>query len=197
MNRKEQEPAWYENQYMKALAGEGSYCKAPEETQYIKIWEKAISLLSQQERIFDLGCGVGQFAELSRKRGKNYVRGIDFSSNAIRYCKIRNLDIRNRFFIGDLKNPQVFNFKDYDTAILLEVLEHIENDLDVIKNIESKKRIVFSLPNYDYKSHVRYFNSDSEIRERYGELLIIKSVNEFSVNPQASKIIWLIDSERN
>ena len=51
--------------------------------------------------------------------------------------------------------------------ICLEVLEHVENDINVIKKMCPKSEFIFSVPNYDSLGHVRLFNNENEIRERY------------------------------
>ena len=42
---------------------------------------------------------------------------------------------------------------------------------EVVKKISSGKKVIFSLPNYDYESHVRFFTSYQEIEDRYKEYL--------------------------
>ena len=51
--------------------------------------------------------------------------------------------------------------------ILLEVLEHISNDLFILGNLLSGTKVVFSVPTFGDPSHVRKFLTEKEIVERY------------------------------
>ncbi len=64
----------------------------------------------------------------------------------------------------------------YDTIVCLEVLEHIERDLDVIANWKSGCECICSVPNFDYPTHVRWFRHEAEIVSRYGHLISIREI---------------------
>lgn len=165
----EQDHKWYNEAYKASV----EYRKEPEDSMYIEVWNKALSLI-KNERILDFGCGPGQFAKLLLKNGKRFVKGYDFSNEAIILAQRANPQHKRSFIVKDLlkieKTPA------YDVVICFEVLEHITKDIEVIKKIGSGKRFIFSVPNYDYKSHVRKFETTDEILLRYNPFLDIKKI---------------------
>ena len=53
--------------------------------------------------------------------------------------------------------------------VALEVLEHIEDDVKVLKRFAvSGRRVFVSVPTYDCDSHVRCFHRDDDLGKRYG-----------------------------
>ena len=175
--------------YNQAYAVSEEYKKEPEESMYINVWNKALSLINN-ERVVDLGCGSGQFAKLLLNKGKRFIYGVDYSSEAIQIAKKLNPDYSAKFVVKDLLKD--FKLPAHDLIICFEVLEHITEDLSVVRKIQSGKRFIFSVPNYDYKSHVRKFEYGTEILDRYSELLDIKKI--YPINMSDKNIIWLCDS---
>jgi len=181
----EQPIRWYDEAYKVSL----EYKKEPEDSRYYPVWNKALSLIND-ERVVDFGCGSGQFGKLLLKNGKNFVGGIDFSVEAISIA--RRLNPNGKFILCDLLGD--VQIPEYDLITCFEVLEHIVQDLGVVKKIDSGKRFIFSVPNYDYRSHVRKFNSEADIVERYGGLVDIQNVHHFTMHDK--NIIYLVDSVR-
>lgn len=183
----EQQVKWYDEAYKVSQ----EYKKEPENSRYYPIWNMVLSWING-ERVIDLGCGSGQFAKLLLKNGKFFICGIDFSGEAISMAQRSNPEHKEKFVVGDLLNG--FQIPPYDLVTCFEVLEHITNDLDVIKKIDSGKRLIFSVPNYNYKSHVRKFDSKTDIIKRYSSLVNIKHICHFMMNDR--NIIYLVDSVR-
>lgn len=174
----EQNKEYYNEVYSESPDYNCSY----KESKYFFMWQDVIKNLNKKERIADLGCGVGQFAEMLIDNGFNYSFGVDFSETAIDMCK--RLDAS--FYVGDLLDE--FNFKEYDTAIIFEVLEHIEKDLGIIERIPSGKRVIFSVPNFDDPAHVRTFQNGREIYERYSHLIEIEKIETIQVRKRGNII---------
>ena len=181
----EQKANWYDEVYKTKT----EYFKEPEESIYINVWQKAISLINY-ERILDFGCGPGQFAKLALKLKKRYILGMDFSKEAISIAKKLNNENQGKFAVSDLLKRN--KFPAHDLIVCFEVLEHITNDFDIIKKIEKGKRFIFSVPNYDSASHVRKFNSEAEVFSRYSELLEIRYI--YPIEMKGTAIIYLVDS---
>ena len=181
----EQSVKWYDEAYKVSP----EYRKEPEDSRYYPIWDKALSLI-KDEWVIDIGCGSGQFAKLLLNNGKCFLFGIDFSGEAILIAQKLNPEYKQKFIVGDLLDG--FRRSPYDLVTCFEVLEHIVKDLDVIKKIESGKRFIFSIPNYDYHSHVRKFNSEDEIFKRYSDLIDIKGIYPLTMHDR--NIIYLVDS---
>lgn len=127
--------------------------------------------------ILDIGCGMGPLLSLCRDRGL-ICYGFDFSPVAIEICRKHN-KLEN-VWVGNALDKE--NYVDeYDAYLATEVLEHITWDLDVIKNLKPGIPFIFSLPNWanPESSHVRCFRSSAAIRQRYGQIVNIKSIKRF------------------
>jgi hypothetical protein len=78
---------------------------------------------------------------------------------------------------------------DYNIAIATEVLEHIDNDLEVVGNIKKGVNFLFSLPTFKCNGHMRWFNSAPEVANYYFECLYIKNMIRMR-NPNNWLIGW-------
>ena len=179
----EKPATWYNKHYKQSE----EYRKEPEEIFYYPMWKHAISWIGS-ENIIDLGCGPGQFANLLFKENKNLISAVDFSSQAIDMAKKANPGHEEVFKVGNILLPAIFNV-DYRTAVSFEVLEHINNDIGVIRYLKRGTKFIFSVPNYDYTSHVRFFKHKTKILERYSPYLEFKKLTSFKISDR--KIIFL------
>lgn len=88
--------------------------------------------LQQNDFILDIGCGTGGFAKLI----SDYFNPIclDTSPIAIDYCKKRELQ---HCYVSTINDFQIkeFNIK---AAVMLDVIEHIENDSEILNIIFDK-----------------------------------------------------------
>jgi len=120
--------------------------------------------------VIDLGCGIGMFTEVLFKAGYTKYIGIDFSPTMINHSKKRVPEAK--FMVGDLRDKEIQKIiASYKIFVSLEVLEHIKNDLGIIAAIPIDSLVVFSVPSFDDELHVRYFNSEFEVIERYKGLI--------------------------
>ena len=89
----------------------------------------------QNENVIDLGCGTGYYLFLlSNLPLKLHLNGFDFDENALAEARTSLSNKNIKFIAGDLhKMP----FKDnlFDKAVASEVLEHVGNDVKVLKEI--------------------------------------------------------------
>ena len=83
----------------------------------------------------DIGCGTGKnlvcFSEFAE------AFGIDTSEEAIKFCKMRglkNLLLQNSS--EEISRENIFG-KSFDLITMLDVLEHIEKDLQYLKTISN------------------------------------------------------------
>jgi 2-polyprenyl-3-methyl-5-hydroxy-6-metoxy-1,4-benzoquinol methylase len=173
--KKELKEDWYDNAYKGAVKYDVHYTKSP----YYKIWVYIASIIDKGADVLDLGCGTGQFANLLIDNNIKYSYGIDFSKTAIDLAK-KVVDCN--FYVADLYNKETYNLHDYNTVICLEVLEHIEDDLSVLKSIKEGSNIIISVPNYDSKSHVRHFESIDSVIARYKDSFNIEGFKTFDVS---------------
>jgi len=161
---------YYDNAYINASKYKCHYSK----TEYYPIWIYILGLIGK-EKIFEGGCGTGQFAQMLIENGKDYQLGIDFSKEAIKIAKNLNTENKEKFKIWDLFELDKLKI-DYDLFLCLEVLEHIDNDLEILRKIEKNKKVILSVPNFKDYTHIRIFKDEKEIILRYGELIRIDNI---------------------
>lgn len=92
-----------------------------------------------KNKVLDVGCGSGTISLFLADKG-NIVHGIDISSQAIRACQksAKNLGIKTASFSAlDLTRNNLDSRK-YNVILLLEVLEHLENDDAILRHLHSK-----------------------------------------------------------
>jgi 2-polyprenyl-3-methyl-5-hydroxy-6-metoxy-1,4-benzoquinol methylase len=186
--------AWYDQFYKKARRDAGhEYGKNPSQCVYSTAWGLALDWIGADEKILDIGCGPGQFAQLAIRQGRNYVRGIDFSREAVVWARERNAGDSAAFdacaFATLRQMPEP-----YDVAVLLEVVEHVDDDLGLLAKIRPGAHVVFSVPNYGFTSHVRHFPKPSDAVARYGDLLTLRG--RHAIDTRAGKCIWLFNATR-
>ena len=152
------------------------YYKSP----YYFIWTVIIDRLIYQEitlpQILELGCGTGQLAKYFQESGVKKYIGVDFSKVGIKLAM--DTCIGYDFICQDLFDFDFSKVK-YDTIICCETLEHIENDIWLIKQVMPGTRFIGSVPDFAYISHVRYFKNEKEVIDRYKSLFIEFKVERF------------------
>ena len=168
------------------------YRSKPWDHPMTNFWEEVLNTLrvSGSKSIIELGCGTGQLGKILCNAGYNY-KGIDFSEEAIKVAKSR-VKIKTRFEQADiwnwLKSGKAFG---WESVLAIEVLEHINNDIELMCLIPEKKNIFFSVPNYDSKAHIRYFKSPAEVKQRYGDYLdFISQLTWHGKNSKSNKLFF-------
>lgn len=149
-----------------------SYLNPKTIQRYTPIYKQAIDWIlkyGKGKKIVDLGCGAGVFAEMVKNTGLTDYIGFDFSPDMIKLSEERVPEFE--FLLSDLTTPL---FLEPYTFVALEVLEHIKDDLAVIKNISSSSLIIISLPTFDAKGHVRRFKNKETAEKRYSKFIEFK-----------------------
>lgn len=160
----------------------------------------AASLIPRGSKVFDFGCGVGWFAECIEATVsiKEYI-GLDFSEEAISIAQSTfgaNHDVF-KFIRHDIREPISLQFDRDSILVCCETLEHIERDFDVIRLWPQNIPVLISLPTFDGPSHVRAFEHDSDIIERYKDVFDLKDVVFYTItNPHDQRILWRIFKTR-
>jgi len=162
-----EKPASY---YDKIYAGSQKY-KAPyQDSVYYPLWLKIAEWIPERSTtVLDVGCGTGQLCSMLKSSGYLHVTGIDFSQEAIATAKKTCSAI---FKVADLYSFSLYEF--YETLILTEVLEHLEQDVALMKRI-NWQHVIFSVPSFDDPAHVRTYKSLADIKQRYPLLNITRS----------------------
>lgn len=156
---------WYDEIYSQELDYNDHYSKS----RYLPVWEALCDRIGPGSSVLEIGCGPGQLAHMMRDRDlmKSYV-GFDFSETAIDLARERVPGYRLE--VADARSTDLYTAEKFDVAIATEVLEHILDDLMIVERIPRGTLFLGTVPNFDYTSHVRWFESAEQVRERYGSL---------------------------
>lgn len=106
------------------------------------------------ERIIDLGCGTGYYLFLLSNLGiKLNLTGFDYDEKAIKEAHDLLYEKKIKFISGDLhKIP--FKDNSFDKAVMSEVLEHVDNDKKVLREVyrilKPNGILVISVPSINY-----------------------------------------------
>jgi len=110
----------------------------------LKIIKNKYSISNQ--KVTELGCGLGQNLELFK--GDNYIIGVEGVQDAVELAK--NLDIN--VILGDLNVPLMLDSNSTDWLLCLDVLEHLLNPFDLMKEIHriltDGGKAILNVPNH-------------------------------------------------
>jgi SAM-dependent methyltransferase len=122
---------------------------------YHPLYQAVVQMISRfpNPRVLELGCGIGDLGRMIIEAGYSY-RGFDFSPEAIGQC--RRACPQGCFRVGNVYNPDDYLPYDYNLAVALEVLEHVD-DLRVLARIPAGARVIASVPDYDDVAHLRLY----------------------------------------
>lgn len=99
-------------------------------------------------RVLNIGCGTGGTIPMLSKFGS--LDNVDVSQEAIDICHAKGFS--NVKKIDDIKLP--FNNKEFDLAVALDVLEHIEADESALKEwhrvLKKGGRVLITVPAYQW-----------------------------------------------
>jgi len=113
-------------------------------------------------RVLDVCCGTGELGKYL-----DTYRGIDFSEEAVRG--------NPRLACGNVYEEDLAG---YDTYVILEALEHLD-DLALLARIPAGSKIIFSVPSFKDPSHLRTYN-ERIVRTRYAELMKIRGIVRYN-----------------
>ena len=143
------------------------------------IFDEKLDFLSSKiktktKSIFDLGSGSGYFLKRAKEKGW-VVNGIEPNIIAANHSKKIGIPVINDFF----ENLNIDDMKQVNAINLFDVLEHINNPIELLKNcrklLKSKGIIVIEIPN-DYNP-LQEIVTKSLKKEEYWLTLLTKSRN--------------------
>lgn len=132
-------------------------------------------------KIFDAGCGTGKMLSILKKYGD--VKGIDYSKDAIDFCRERKLD---NVEIEDLNTWSSYG-ELYDIIVCLDVLYHsgIKDDLHILKKFHESLNIngllILNLPAFNCLKRKHSILVGG--KRRYRKSLLIPIQENIGLNP--------------
>jgi len=141
------------------------YAQNPEgaSNRYGAIYAEVGAIVGKRTML-DIGCGQGKLSGYI----KNYD-GFDMAANP--------------YLVADI---YTHDYGDYDVYVLLEVLEHLQRDMDVLRKVPSGSEVLFSVPSFDDPSHLRMF-TENIVRWRYRDLIDYISITRFNFDSKEQK----------
>lgn len=149
----------------------------------------SLSLVPENSRVCDLGCGNGRLGELMKKKLNCEVVGVEQDAQK---AKTAALKIK-KVIVGDLENPKIqsriLKEEKFDLIFASAILEHLKRPEEVLNNLKKALQkngvVIITLPNiaywptrfkllfgkFDYtqsgildKTHLRFFTLPSAIK---------------------------------
>lgn len=120
-------------------------------------------------RVLDVGCGIGDFL-INRK---NTV-GIDINEAIVNYCKNKGLNVH-------LFQNGIFPFENkyFDGIIMDNVIEHIDDPENIIKEIirvsKTNAHIIIGVPG------LKGYKADSDHKKYYDEKKLAETLEQFGL----------------
>lgn len=151
--------------------------------------------VKKSSRILNLGCGDGEFSNLLNSQGYSNIVDIDISVQLLKHSKCANR------ILGDAEHLP-FKADAFDSALLLDVIEHIEkrdaaiSELSRVLKVKSRVFITYPSPlwvpvfNFLGRIGVKTDSKDNVIfpRRFKSEFSRFFEVNEFNAIMLAAKL---------
>lgn len=101
------------------------------------------------KKIFDIGCGTGDFLSLVKARGAE-TYGVDFNKDVIDFA-VTTKSLDNLELISSIKDLNNHKTLQYDFITMFEVIEHLDNPLDTLHAVKGLLKddgvFILSAPN--------------------------------------------------
>lgn len=179
-------PAWYDEHYRLSLGAYDSHYTA---SVYLPVWEEIADRIGADTSVLEVGCGSGQLAQLLADRGLKRYRGFDFSPFAVELARKRLPDAH--LDVADARTTSLFDEASYEVVLCTEVLEHLDDDIGVLRRVKPGARVLATVPNFDSTSHLRFFADEEAVFGRYGQTLDDLTVTRVSL--RRGSVIFLLD----
>ncbi len=152
----------------------GEYIKHYKQTIYYPVWQHILKYIRQipEPKILEIGCGAGQLAHFLYDEGFKDYKGFDINAEML---AIARKNSPQDFALADIRSKESYP-ADYNIVIATEVLEHLENDLEIFKNLKKGVNFLFSLPTFKCDGHLRWFDNGPAITNYYFDCLYIKNL---------------------
>jgi len=138
---------------------------------YYEMWKRIVVELWKEGvwyTTLDIGCGVGQLMDMLRDNAIT-CRGFDVSEFAVSICGRKGHQVL-------VDSAEEHGYGSFGAYVCTEVLEHLEDDIAVIKLWPKGQLVLFSVPIFMDRSHVRCFPDKKSIKEHYHGVLNIEKI---------------------
>lgn len=139
--------------------------------------------------ILEVGCGTGVLGQQLKEQDGYRYWGFDFSQKALSQAPA---SLKPFLFRGSAYHRASYEHY-FDVLVAVEVFEHLD-DLRVLGLIPEGKRVVFSVPNFNSRSHLRYYMDEADIVGYYQDHLTINDIRR--INTKNGKAIFVCDTIR-
>jgi SAM-dependent methyltransferase len=184
--------------YNRAFNGSADFSAPYYRSSYYSTWTIVADRIKRYglSKVLDIGCGPGQFAEmLDAWEVTSYV-GIDFSDFALSQANARVKNPNFTFLNEDITRRDSTREFDFDCVVCMEVLEHIDDDLNLLSALPRGVRCLCTVPNFPHTSHVRHFVDEDAVTERYRGCFASLSVTAIKGTRNADEWFYLLDGVR-
>lgn len=166
---------------------------SPQDSPYYFLWTVIADRVAARGHtsLLDLGCGTGQLDALLLDFDVERLTGVDFSASRIKLAATTNPAVE--YVLGDAFEIDLRAF-DYTAVVCTEFLEHVADDLGVIRRLRKGTNLLASVPSFTSKGHVRFFSSVEEVHQRYEVVLDRLEVRPF-VAPGGARTFYLLDGD--
>lgn len=167
--------AWYEFEHQKT--GIDIFNKGIHVTRAIAL-AKLIAA-DNSKRICEVAAGGSILArEVLKLLPNAFYCWSDFSEPAITDARKKLVGRKIIFSTFDIdQDYKYFDYRSYDAFICVS-MEHLENDKEILQQIPPGGKVYLSIPNIDAPDHIRVLSTDEQIKERYGDILDIKLIED-------------------
>ena len=102
------------------------------------------------EKVLDLGCATGNYMTALNKRGFQCT-GADVNSAYVEIARKKGLDVHT------VSNSLPFPDKSFDSVVIFEVAEHLQDPLAVLSEAKrvARKSIILTVPNCEKSNELR------------------------------------------
>lgn len=183
----EQPPEFYDRTYERGKHWKEHYT----DSHYYPLWTVVADRIRRigATRVLDIGCGPGQVACLLRDIGVPEYKGLDFS--AVRVARAHAICPEYEFIAANVFEDNLLETYPYDCVLMMEFLEHIEQDIDVLKRVRPGTTVLATVPNFPAEGHTRHFESVNAVEVRYSTFFSQLEVTPILAN-KSGKTYYII-----